>query len=99
MDKEKKENFKKALDETAKVIKDFTNFMIDNYQEQIDAKQKQIDQTQSEIDDLEGKLDEEKDITNLGDVVDNKRPGRTSETQKIFFLAGGMPVQAASDGE
>lgn len=47
---------------------------------------------------LDGKLDEEKDITNLGDVVDNKRPGRTSETQKIFFLAGGMPVHDVAWG-
>ena len=66
MDEEKKENFKKALDETAKVIKDFTNFMIDNYQEQIDKKQEQIDQTQSEIDDLEEKLDEEKSLREQG---------------------------------
>ena len=66
MDEEKKQNLKKALDESAKVVKDFTNFMIENYQEQIDAKQKQIDQTQSEIDDLEEKLDEEKALREEG---------------------------------
>jgi hypothetical protein len=66
MDEKKKQNLKKALDESAKVVKDFTNFMIDNYQEQIDKKQEQIDQTQSEIDDLEEKLDEEKSLREQG---------------------------------
>ena len=41
---------------------------------------------------LEGKIDEDKDITNLGDVVTGKRPGREGEDQKILFIAGGMPV-------
>ncbi|OUO94316.1 tyramine oxidase subunit B [Cloacibacillus sp. An23] len=41
---------------------------------------------------VEGKLDEDKDIINLGDVVEKKVPGRTDEKEKIFFVAGGMPV-------
>ena len=47
---------------------------------------------------LDGKLDEETDIINLGDVIENKRDGRTSETEKIFFLAGGMPVHDVAWG-
>lgn len=45
-----------------------------------------------------GKLDEEKDITNLGDVVEKKRAGRTDDKEKIFFLAGGMPVHDVAWG-
>ena len=41
---------------------------------------------------LEGKLDEEKDITDLGDIVEKKKKGRENEDQKILFIAGGMPV-------
>lgn len=65
-DDKKKENFKKAVNESMKVLGDFTSFMIDNYNQQIDAKQKQIDQTQSEIDDLESRLDKEKELKEQG---------------------------------
>ena len=61
-----KEKFRKAVNESMKVLADFTSFMIDNYQEQMDKKQEQIDQTQSEIDDLEEKLDEEKSLREQG---------------------------------
>lgn len=41
---------------------------------------------------LAGKLDEEKDILNLGDVVEKKCIARENDSEKIFFVAGGMPV-------
>lgn len=41
---------------------------------------------------LEGKLDENKDITDLGDIIEKKKSGRGSENEKILFIAGGMPV-------
>ena len=55
-----------AINESMKILQDFTQFMIDNYQQQMDAKAKQIEQTQSEIDELEGKLDKEKDLREQG---------------------------------
>ena len=54
------------INESMKVLSDFTSFMIDNYNQQIDAKQKQIDQTQNEIDDLEGRLEKEKELKEQG---------------------------------
>lgn len=45
-----------------------------------------------------GKLDENKDITNLGDIVEEKKTGRTNDKEKIFFLAGGMPVNDVAWG-
>lgn len=47
---------------------------------------------------VEGRLDENKDITNLGDVVEGKAPGRTDDKEKILFLAGGMPVHDVAWG-
>lgn len=45
-----------------------------------------------------GKLDENRDIIDLGDIIEKKRLGRTSEREKIFFLAGGMPVHDVAWG-
>lgn len=56
------EKFKKAVAESMKVMKDFTGFMIESYQEQIDKKQEQIDQTQEDIEKLEDDLDVEKQL-------------------------------------
>lgn len=61
-----KEALKRSVAESMAVMKNFTSFMIDNYQQQIDKKQEQIDQTQSEIDDLESRLDEEKQLRENG---------------------------------
>ena len=47
---------------------------------------------------VEGKIDEEKDIANLGDIVEGKTAGRTDDKEKIFFLAGGMPVHDVAWG-
>lgn len=41
---------------------------------------------------LEGRINEEKDITNLGDIVSGIKAGRGSDKEKILFIAGGMPV-------
>ena len=61
-----KDKFRKAVNESMKVLQDFTQFMIDNYSQQIEAKQEQIDQTQSEIDDLESRLEKEKELKEQG---------------------------------
>ena len=66
MSDEDNKKLRKAINESMKVLADFTSFMIDNYQEQMDKKAEQIDQTQSEIDDLEEKLDEEKSLREQG---------------------------------
>ena len=66
MSDEDNKKLRKAINESMKVLSDFTSFMIDNYQEQMDKKAEQIDQTQSEIDDLEEKLDEEKSLREQG---------------------------------
>ena len=47
---------------------------------------------------VEGKIDEDKDIIDLGDIIENKKPGRTDDKEKIFFLAGGMPVHDVAWG-
>lgn len=65
-DDKKKAQFKQAVNESMKVLGDFTSFMIDNYEQQMDAKQEQIDQTQGEIDDLESRLDKEKELKEQG---------------------------------
>ncbi|WP_278550084.1 tyramine oxidase subunit B [Cloacibacillus evryensis] len=46
-----------------------------------------------------GKIDENKDIANLGDVIEDKVPGRENDKEKIFFLAGGMPVHDIAWGK
>ena len=61
-----KDKFRKAVNESMKVLQNFTQFMIDNYSQQIEAKQEQIDQTQSEIDDLESRLEKEKELKEQG---------------------------------
>lgn len=57
---------KTAVNESMKVLGDFTSFMIDQYDQQIDKKKEQIDQTQSEIEDLEGRLEKEKELKEQG---------------------------------
>lgn len=47
---------------------------------------------------VEGKIDEDKDITDLGDIIEGKILGRTDDNEKIFFLAGGMPVHDVAWG-
>lgn len=66
LEPKERQKLKKAINESMKVLSEFTQFMIDNYQEQMDKKAEQIDQTQSEIDDLEEKLDEEKSLREQG---------------------------------
>ena len=46
----------------------------------------------------ESKFDENRDITDLGDIIENKKMGRKDENEKIFFIAGGMPVHDAAWG-
>ena len=57
---------KKAIKESISVLKDFTQFMIDNIQEQMDAKAEQVEQTQTEIEDLEDQLEDEKKLREDG---------------------------------
>lgn len=66
MKAEDRQKLRSAINESMEVLKEFTSFMIDNYQEQIDAKNKQVEQTQSEIDDLEDKLEDEKGLREEG---------------------------------
>lgn len=66
LDPEDRQKLKKAVNESMKVLSEFTQFMIDNIQEQMDAKAEQVEQTQSEIDDLEDKLDDEKELRENG---------------------------------
>ena len=63
---EQKKKLKKAINESVKVLSDFTAFMIENEQAKIDAKQEQIDQNQDEIDELEERLDDEKQLREDG---------------------------------
>lgn len=66
LDPKDRQKLKKAINESMKVLSEFTQFMIDNIQEQMDAKAEQVEQTQSEIDDLEDQLDDEKSLREQG---------------------------------
>ena len=58
LEPEDRQKLKKAVNESMKVLSDFTQFMIDNIDEQMSKKAEQVEQTQSEIEDLEDKLDD-----------------------------------------
>ena len=66
LEPEDRQKLKKAVNESMKVLSDFTQFMIDNIDEQMSKKAEQVEQTQSEIDDLEDKLDDEKALREQG---------------------------------
>ena len=38
------------------------------------------------------------DVTNIGDIIDGKAPGRTSHDESILFCMGGMPVSDVAWG-
>lgn len=66
LEPEDRQKLKKAVNESMNVLSDFTQFMIDNIDEQMQKKAEQIEQTQSEIEDLEDKLDDEKELREQG---------------------------------
>ena len=66
LDPKDRQKLKKAIGESMKVLSEFTQFMVDNYQEQMDKKAEQVEQTQSEIDELESQLEDEKDLRDAG---------------------------------
>lgn len=63
---EEKKQLKTAINDSMEVLGAFTDFMIDQYDQQIEKKQESIDQIDEEIDDLEDRLDEEKDLKEQG---------------------------------
>lgn len=66
MEAEDRQKLRGAINQSMEVLKEFTSFMIDNYQQQMDAKAAEVDQTQSEIDDLEDRLEDEKSLREQG---------------------------------
>ena len=66
LDPKDRQKLKKAIGESMKVLSEFTQFMIDNYDEQMNKKAEQVEQTQSEIDELESQLEDEKDLRDAG---------------------------------
>jgi hypothetical protein len=66
LEPEDRQKLRDSINQSAEILKEFTSFMIDNYQEQMDAKAQQVEQTQSEIDDLESQLEDEKSLRDQG---------------------------------